>query len=185
MTAEIFQAVIMNRIAPRHPQRWAIPSRCHHVLWGLGMTVGATMGLKDRCLNFVFCVVGSIPIVGGWQWVVIVDNGAWQAWWRSSASGLVVKSNVAIVGPRVRFSAGACMHEMMHPAWCRWLAYLPFTQDTGVRVPVPEFFYFLSFSSQIMQNTHMVSWRWKMICDCKGRPQRGGHVVHCTCLFMI
>ena len=144
--------------APRCPQRWAIPSRCHHVLWGLGMSVGATMGLKDRYLNFVFCiatlswfalganqdsvsnwvprdsswdfvwvphqfvgdvidgtctrnlnrvVVGSITILGGWQWVVIVDNGAWQAWGSTSASGLVVKSNVAIVGPRVRFSARA------------------------------------------------------------------------------
>ena len=26
----------------------------------------------------------------------------------------------------------------LDPVWCRWLAYLPFTQDTRVRVPVPE-----------------------------------------------
>ena len=29
------------------------------------------------------------------------------------------------------------------PPWCRWLSYLPFTQDTRVRVPVAEFFVFL------------------------------------------
>ena len=28
----------------------------------------------------------------------------------------------------------------MNPPWCRWLSYLPFTQDTGVRVPVAELF---------------------------------------------
>ena len=31
-----------------------------------------------------------------------------------STSGLVVKSNVAIVGPRVRFSAGAAIYFYMH-----------------------------------------------------------------------
>ena len=28
-----------------------------------------------------------------------------------------------------------------HPMWCRWLSYLPFTQDTRVRVPASEWFY--------------------------------------------
>ena len=30
-----------------------------------------------------------------------------------------------------------------HPLWCRWLAYLPFTQDTRVRVPVRELLCFI------------------------------------------
>ena len=34
----------------------------------------------------------------------------YQFYFKISASGLVVKSNVAIVGPRVRFTAGACWH---------------------------------------------------------------------------
>ena len=33
------------------------------------------------------------------------------------------------------------------PIWCRWLAYLPFTQDTRVRVPVSEEILLLLFPS--------------------------------------
>ena len=29
---------------------------------------------------------------------------------------------------------------LQYPIWCRWLAYLPLTQDTWVRVPVSELF---------------------------------------------
>ena len=35
------------------------------------------------------------------------------------------------------------------PVWCRWLAYLPFTQDTRVRVPVPELLPFVQVVSSI------------------------------------
>ena len=30
------------------------------------------------------------------------------------------------------------LKRVLLPSWCRWLAYLPFTQDTRVRVPVRE-----------------------------------------------
>ena len=39
-----------------------------------------------------------------------------------------------------KYNKGA--DEARNPIWCRWLAYLPLTQDTRVRVPVSEIFHF-------------------------------------------
>ena len=44
-------------------------------------------------------------VVGCW---LLMTNVCCFRTWHLRASGLVVKSNVAIVGPRVRFPAGAC-----------------------------------------------------------------------------
>ena len=47
--------------------------------------------------------------------------GRAQKWSFPSASGLVVKSNVAIVGPRVRFRAGAGTSETNIDTVAEWL----------------------------------------------------------------
>ena len=57
-----------------------------------------------------------------------------EGWMQSLASGMLLCSIVLLGKARNgEFSAP--------PVWCRWLAYLPFTQDTRVRVPVPEWLF--------------------------------------------
>ena len=89
----------------------------------------------------------------------------------SRTSGLVVKWNVAIVSPRVRFSAGASYRQ----PWCRWLSYLPLTQDTGVRVPVAELFCVSSWVSVVTTSVDVDNGR----LTCLIRHDVGGY--H-TCL---
>ena len=45
-------------------------------------------------------------------------------------------------------SSNTIRMSLVCPLWCRWLAYLPFTQDTRVRVPVREG-YFATFASHL------------------------------------
>ena len=54
----------------------------------------------------------------------------WLARWRFCDLKMTEKMNILSLILRVANGSP--------PVWCRWLAYLPLTQDTRVRVPVPE-----------------------------------------------